>query len=178
MIPGWCGNLKGKVGLICSMAGKYLFIFLNCTCTHNACIFARWKNENFFFLLTGCDEYLNTGPILSFQAIPQQPVDLIKASAVSLAATQATSCTFNQTYSVHDYSGFQSRWTTISNGFFNLTMTSGNGKFNLTVRATDCQWFTVIPGLSKVASCRRKLPPTWLVSAGYSAWQFFTNGVF
>ena len=92
-----------------------------------------------FFLLTGCDEYLNTGPILSFQAIPQQPVDLIKASAVSLAATQATSCTFNRTYSVHDYSGFQSRWTTISNGFFNLTMTSGNGKFNLTVRATDCQ---------------------------------------
>ena len=24
------------------------------------------------------------------------------------------------------------------------------------------------PGLSKVASCRRKSPPTWLVSAGYS----------
>ena len=34
------------------------------------------------------------------------------------------------------------------------------------------------PGLSKVASCRRKLSPTWLVSAGYSAWHFFTDGVF
>ena len=94
----------------------------------------------FFFLLTGCDEYLNTRPILSFQAVPQQqPLDLIKASSVSLSATQATSCTFNQTYSVHDYSGFQSRWKTISNGFFNLTTTSGNGKFNISVRAADCQ---------------------------------------
>ena len=91
----------------------------------------------FFFLLTGCDEYLNTRPILSFQT--NQPVDLMKASLVSLSATQATSCAFNHTYSVHDYSGFQSRWTTISNGFFNLTMTSGNGKFNISVRAADCQ---------------------------------------
>ena len=33
-------------------------------------------------------------------------------------------------------------------------------------------------GLSKAAGCRRKLPPTWLVSAGYSAWHFFTDGVF
>ena len=85
----------------------------------------------FFFLLAGCDEYLNTRPILSFQT--NQPVDLTKASSVSLSATQATSCTFNQTYSVHDYSGFQSRWKTISNGFFNLTTTIGNGKFNLSV---------------------------------------------
>ena len=30
-------------------------------------------------------------------------------------------------------------------------------------------------GLSKVAGCRRKLPPTWLISAGYSAWHFFTG---
>ena len=97
------------------------------------------KMRTFFFLLTGCDEYLNTHPILSFQATPPQPLDLIKASSVSLSATQATSCAFNQTDSVHDYSGFQSRWTTISNGFFNLTMTSGNGTFNLSVRAADCQ---------------------------------------
>ena len=34
------------------------------------------------------------------------------------------------------------------------------------------------PGLSKVASCRRKSPPTWKVSAGYSAWHFFTDSVF
>ena len=34
------------------------------------------------------------------------------------------------------------------------------------------------PGLSKVASCRQKSLPTWLVSASYSAWHFFTDGVF
>ena len=34
------------------------------------------------------------------------------------------------------------------------------------------------PGLSKVASCRWKSPPTWLVSAGNSAWHFFMDGVF
>ena len=33
-------------------------------------------------------------------------------------------------------------------------------------------------GLSKVAGCRQKSPPTWLVSAGYSAWHFFTNDIF
>ena len=33
-------------------------------------------------------------------------------------------------------------------------------------------------GLSKVAGCRRKLPPTWLLSAGYSAWHSFIDGVF
>ena len=34
------------------------------------------------------------------------------------------------------------------------------------------------PGLSKVAGWRQKLLPTWLVLAGYSAWHFFTDGVF
>ena len=34
-----------------------------------------------------------------------------------------------------------------------------------------------LSGLSKVASCRRKPPPTWLVSASYSAWHFFIDGV-
>ena len=93
----------------------------------------------FIFLLTDCDEYLNLRPILSFQTVPQrQPIDLIKASSVSLSATQATNCTFNQKYSVHDYSGFQSGWRTISDKFFNLTMRSGNGEFNLNVRAADC----------------------------------------
>ena len=33
-------------------------------------------------------------------------------------------------------------------------------------------------GLSKVAGCRQKLPPTWLVLAGYSAWHFCTDDVF
>ena len=31
--------------------------------------------------------------------------------------------------------------------------------------------------LSKVAGCQQKLPPTWLVSAGYSAWHFLTDSV-
>ena len=102
----------------------------------------QWELLVFFFLLTGCDKYLNLHPILSYDTNPrQQPVDLITASSVSLSDTQATSCAFNQKYFVHDYSGFQSRWTNISNGFFNLTMTSGNGQFNLNVRAADCQWF-------------------------------------
>ena len=34
------------------------------------------------------------------------------------------------------------------------------------------------PGLSKVECCCRKSPPTWLVSDGYSAWHFFTDGIF
>lgn len=94
----------------------------------------------FIFLLTGCDEYLNLSPILSYDTQPrQQPVDLVTASSLSLSATKATSCTFNQKYSVHDYSGFQSRWTTISDRLFNLRMTRGNGKFNLEVRAADYQ---------------------------------------
>ena len=33
-------------------------------------------------------------------------------------------------------------------------------------------------GLSKVASCQQKSPPTWLVLAGYPAWHFFTDGIF
>ena len=33
-------------------------------------------------------------------------------------------------------------------------------------------------GLSKVSGCRWKSSPTWLVSAGYSAWHFFTDDVF
>ena len=33
-------------------------------------------------------------------------------------------------------------------------------------------------GLSKVASCWHKSAPTWLVSASYSAWYFFMDGLF
>ena len=33
-------------------------------------------------------------------------------------------------------------------------------------------------GLSKVGGFRRKLLPIWLVSASYSAWHFFTDGIF
>ena len=37
--------------------------------------------------------------------------------------------------------------------------------------------FTLIcPGLSKVEYCWRKSPPTWLLTAGYSAWPFFFYG--
>ena len=32
-------------------------------------------------------------------------------------------------------------------------------------------------GLSKVAVCWRKLPLTWLVWTGYSAWHFIMDGV-
>ena len=32
-------------------------------------------------------------------------------------------------------------------------------------------------GLSKVAGCWRKSQPSWLVSASYSAWHFFTGDV-
>ena len=38
--------------------------------------------------------------------------------------------------------------------------------------------FKLYAGLSKVASCRQKSSPTWLVSAGYSAWHFFTDDIF
>ena len=40
-----------------------------------------------------------------------------------------------------------------------------------------CTWLTVSES-SKVASCWRKLRPTWLVLASYSAWYFFTDGGF
>ena len=33
-------------------------------------------------------------------------------------------------------------------------------------------------GLSKVASCQGESPPTWLISASYSAWHFFKDGIF
>ena len=33
------------------------------------------------------------------------------------------------------------------------------------------------PGLSEVASCEQKSPPTWLISAGYSAWHFFLKNI-
>ena len=35
-----------------------------------------------------------------------------------------------------------------------------------------------VTGLSEVADCWQKSLPTWLVSADYSVWQFFTDGVF
>ena len=39
---------------------------------------------------------------------------------------------------------------------------------------TDFLLLPPYPGLSKVSGCRRKLPPTWLVLAGYPGWHFFT----
>ena len=41
---------------------------------------------------------------------------------------------------------------------------------------TRNQLDSIISGLSTVAGCRRKSPPTWLVSAGYSAWHYFLYG--
>ena len=174
----WQPRRKTRFNMLYGRYGSFYFhkLHMHTQSMHICSSVNKW--ECFFFLLTGCDEYLNAHPILSFQT--NQPVDLTKASSVSLSATQATSCTFNQTDSVHDYSGFQSRWTTISSGFFNLTMTSGNGKFSLSVRAASLSMIyrNTRVKLSKVASCMAKIAPSWLVSAGYSAWHFFTNGIF
>ena len=41
---------------------------------------------------------------------------------------------------------------------------------------TPSRNYCQVSGLSKVAGCRRKLPPTWSVSASYSAWHFFMDG--
>ena len=52
---------------------------------------------------------------------------------------------------------------------------TGNHHWNpfLTLVITD----HIISGLSKVAGCQQKPLSTWLVSAGYSAWHFFMDGV-
>ena len=57
---------------------------------------------------------------------------------------------------------------------FCLITTLPHGTF--VIRFRNC--FPPSSGLSKVAGCRQKLPPTWLVSAGYSAWHFFTDDIF
>ena len=51
-----------------------------------------------------------------------------------------------------------------------------NSFFFAGVNNINCYASSCTSGLSKVAGCRRKLPPTWLVSAGYSAWHFFADG--
>ena len=43
---------------------------------------------------------------------------------------------------------------------------------------TPSRNYCQVSGLSKVAGCRRNLPPTWSVSASYSAWHFFMDGIF
>ena len=43
---------------------------------------------------------------------------------------------------------------------------------------TPSRNYCQVSGLSKVAGYWRKLPPTWSVSAGYSASHFFTDGIF
>ena len=51
-------------------------------------------------------------------------------------------------------------------------------KQNLFLKFLKNSEFPYLSGLSKVTGCRRKSPPTWLVSAGYSAWHFFMDVVF
>ena len=53
----------------------------------------------------------------------------------------------------------------VSNRFFVL------GEIIINCYASSCT-----SGLSKVAGCRQKSPPTLLLSAGHSAWHFFTDG--
>ena len=50
-----------------------------------------------------------------------------------------------------------------------------NSFFFAGVNNINCYASSCTSGLSKVAGCRQKLPPTWLVSAGYSAWHFFVS---
>ena len=126
-------------------------LFYNCRHKYDGILKETYFSVLFFY--SGCDEYLNLNPILSFQTNPpQQPVDLTKASSLTLSATRASSCTFNQVYSVHDYSGFQSRWRTISNRFFNLTKTSVRGKFELNVRVAVLNILIVIDLPTKITS--------------------------
>ena len=49
---------------------------------------------------------------------------------------------------------------------------------NLTLQRKLRSVHNMYLGLSKGAGCRRKSWPTWLVSAGYSDWHFFTDGIF
>jgi len=58
-------------------------------------------------------------------------------------------------------------------GFCSIT-TLPHGTFG--IRFRNC--FLPSSGLSKVAGCWQKSPPTWLVSAGYSAWHFFMDMAF
>ena len=57
-----------------------------------------------------------------------------------------------------------------------------------TVRYTEKSWLfmrglsvinpALFTGLSKEAGYQQKSPPTWLVSASYSVWHFFTDDIF
>ena len=47
----------------------------------------------------------------------------------------------------------------------------------LYVAGRACRTLDHAAGLSKLAVCWRKSPLTWLVSTGYSAWHFITDGV-
>ena len=57
--------------------------------------------------------------------------------------------------------------------WFSCKMTSGCWNC-IPITNTTQIWVVVhLKGLSKVPCCRQKSPPTWLLSAGYSAWHFF-----
>ena len=59
---------------------------------------------------------------------------------------------------------------------------SGKDKGDGEAKSTCHFWhFLIIMGksvLSKVVGCWQKSPPTWLVSASYSAWHFFAVVIF
>ena len=75
-------------------------------------------------------------PLLSYNS--GQPLNLKQAGSVALSIASGRSCTFNQKYLFHDYSGFQSRWTTVSNNFFNMTSRSGTFVINVRVVVINC----------------------------------------
>ena len=77
----------------------------------------------------------------------------------------------------HALSGSSSTWFLVelefgSVGFWGEGKTGVPGEKPLTAKEGTNT------GLSKVAGCRQKLPPAWLVLASYSAWLFVTDKVF
>ena len=71
----------------------------------------------YFFLRLGCQHYIGRASLLAY---PNQPVNLMEASSTAFSVGN---CAFNQTYFVHDYSGFKRRWKRIDDNFFTLTHT-------------------------------------------------------
>ena len=75
-------------------------------------------------------------------------------------------------------------WEKYNDGSLTLKDFSLSELYSPTQSISLYSWFSrsirslLVSGLSKVAGCRRKSSPAWWVSAGYSAWYFFMDGVF
>lgn len=78
-------------------------------------------------------------------------------------------------------------WSVTSRGIYFFVLSSSlmlqDSRYLLTgspIRKKPVSYYVGLfsPGLTKVAGCRQKSPPTWLVSAGYSLLGMFTDGIF